>query len=330
MNMIHINDEHYQHMAFVWGLNYDLENKVIYGERRGYPFLIYVSNTSAPLMFTITTSATSEQCPQIGNEEKKLIKSRASMLSLVVQRDSKITALSTNAYDIDVAKKNVECILNALVSFMKEKGFVPCCESCKRAEHTEILQTGYEYRHLCSQCEEHIAAQSRQNISSSKAVMKNGITGIVSAIIGALMGIAFMTFLVSHIGNFLTLIVSGFFVGAITIKLGMCIGDRPSKTVKFVVALIAVLAVFVGYNAGIAMAFVVSRGMSVGGAIITYVINLLTGGADMKTWMELLAITYIAAAVGGIISYKSESKKFGSAYKIAYIGRTQNVNGVTP
>ena len=53
MNMIHINDEHYQHMAFVLGLNYDLENKVIYGERRGYPFLIYVSNTSAPLMFTL-------------------------------------------------------------------------------------------------------------------------------------------------------------------------------------------------------------------------------------------------------------------------------------
>ena len=324
MGIIHISDEQYQNMAFGWGMHYDLENKVIYGRRKGYPFLLYISNTSAPLMFTIITSAKSETCPQIGKAEKKMLRDRAPMLQLVGQRDSKITALCANILDFNDAKRVVDGILSVLVSFMKEKGFVPCCENCKCSEPAQILQTGVEYRHLCDRCGEIIAAQSRQELSSDQAVRKNGITGILCALLGAVMGIVFMIFLTVNIGNLLTFIATGILLGTSTVGLGMCLGGRPGTAVKITVAMILVLAVFVGYNASYITSFVVSRGMSVGSAFATYTINMLKGRANMQVWVGRLVILYIGAAVGGIISYRSASKKFGSSCKIVYIGGHDN------
>lgn len=321
MGLIHISDEQYENLAFCWGLHYDLENKVIYGERKGYPFLLYISQASAPLMFTIITSATSGLCPQIGKSEKKLLKDRDSLIRLVTQRDNKITVLCANILDFNGAKKAVDSILSTLVSFLKEKEFVPCCENCKRPEHTQILLTGYEYRHLCPQCEKQLAAQSSKELLSDKSIRKNGLIGIVCAVIGALFGIAFMVFLFVHAGNIMTFIIAGIFLGAATVGLGLCLGNRPHTAVKAAVAAITVLAVFVGYNASYVMAFAARDKLSVLAAVDTYFTRMLHGKVHMDVWIEYLVILYIAAAVGGIVAYRSASKGFGKYCKVAYIGR---------
>ena len=119
MGLINISEEQYQNLAFSWGLHYDLENKVIYGARKGYPFLLTVSQNSAPLMFTIMTSATSSLCPKIGKAEQKLLKDKASPILMVRQRDSKIIVQCGNILDFNGAKKAVDSILSAVVSFLK-------------------------------------------------------------------------------------------------------------------------------------------------------------------------------------------------------------------
>lgn len=327
MGKTHITDENYQQMASAWSLNYDRENKVIHGERSGYFFLIYASNASAPLMFSIVTSATSELCPKIGNEEKRLIKSRAPMLTLVAQRDSKITALSTNTFDADEAQRNIEIILSALISFMMEKGFTSCCENCKSQEHIEILQTGFEYRHLCSQCEERIAQQTRQNMVSKKLVPVNSTKGIIGALIGSVIGMVCMTFLSSYANSIWTLIVTGIIVGALPVCISVYMGSKPSKTVMFAIFVLVILSVLVGYNVSFVMAFVVARDMSVGAAADLYFSMLADGMANMEIWIGRLVITYISAVFSSVISYRSAVAKLDTAYKIAHIGRTQDING---
>lgn len=321
MGLIHISEEQYQNLAFSWGLHYDLENKVIYGERKGYPFLLDIPDTSAPLMFTIMTSATSSLCPKIGKAEKKLLKDKASLIRLVTQRDSKITVLCANILSFNDAKKAVDTILSAVVSFLKEKEFVPCCENCKREEHTQILLTGYEYRHLCPQCEEQIAAQSSKKLSSDKALRKNSMLGIVSAAAGALTGIVFMAFMFRYANSVITFILTGIFLGAATVYWGLNIGNKPSAAVKVTVAVIVILAVFVGYNAGYVVVFATADKLSVRAAANTYLSMMLLGKVHMNVWIGYLAVTYLGAAIGGIMAYRSASKKFGKYCKVAYIGR---------
>ncbi|MDE6620220.1 MAG: hypothetical protein K2K74_06985 [Lachnospiraceae bacterium] len=323
MGRTRINDEQYQHMAYVWGLNYDMENKVIYGERSGYPFLIYASNALTPLMFTITTSAVSSFFPPIGNMEENLLKSRVPMLTSVGQRDSRITALSTNTFDLNTAQQNVECILSVLISFLQERGYIPCCESCKYSVHTEILQTRNEYRHLCPQCEERIAASIWQNMPSVKASSANVVKGIIGTVIGAALGFIFMALLSSYtyIDNVGTLLLSGLMAGTFPASIGVCMGGRPCRATKIVIAVIVVLTVFVGYNAGFVVAFMTERDMSVWMAAKTYISMMLAGMANMKLWTWRLAVAYVAAAAGGFSSYLSASSKFRNPYKVVHIGR---------
>ena len=329
MGLINISEEQYQNLAFSWGLHYDLENKVIYGARKGYPFLLTVSQNSAPLMFTIMTSATSSLCPKIGKAEQKLLKDKASPILMVRQRDSKIIVQCGNILDFNGAKKAVDSILSAVVSFLKEKDFVPCCENCKHPEQTNVLLTGYEYRHLCPQCEEQIAAQSSKTLSSDKAARKNSMRGIVSAVAGALIGIILMAFMFRYVNGVIAFILMGIFLGATTVYMGMNVGNRPSTAVIVTVAVILILAVFAGYNIGYVALWATEykRKLSVYVAINAHLIALLHGGVYVNVWMKHLAVTYLGAVIGGIAAYRSASKGFGRYCKVAHIGREKNEIG---
>ena len=324
MGLINISEEQYQNMAFSWGLHYDLENKVIYGARKGYPFLLTVSQNSAPLMFTIMTSATSSLCPKIGKAEQKLLKDKASPILMVRQRDSKIIVQCGNILDFNGAKKAIDSILSAVVSFLKEKEFVPCCENCKRPEQTNVLLTGYEYRHLCPQCEEQIAAQSSKTLSSDKAARKNSMRGIVSAVAGALIGIILMAFMFRYVNGIIAFILMGIFPGATTVYMGLNVGNRPGTAVKVTVAVILILAVFAGYNIGYVALLAIEDKLSVRVAINAYLAMMLHGGVHMDVWIEYLAVTYLGAVIGGIAAYRSAAKGFGRYCKVAHIGREKD------
>lgn len=277
-------------------------------------------------MFTIMTSATSSLCPKIGKAEQKQLKDKASPILMVRQRDSKIIVQCGNIWDFNGAKKAVDSILSAVVSFLKEKEFVPCCENCKRPEQTNVLLTGYEYRHLCPQCEEQIAAQSSKTLSSDKAAKKNSMRGIVSAVAGALIGIIFMAFILRYAYGVIAFILTGIFMGATTVYMGMNVGNRPSTAVKVTVAVILILAVFAGYNIGYVALWATEykRKLSVYVAIYAHLIALLPGGVYVDVWMKHLAVTYLGAAIGGIAAYRFAAKGFGRYCKVAHIGREKN------
>lgn len=177
-------------MALAWGLVYDEEEDVIYGKRRGYPFLLYTPDVWNSLLYDISVSAVSSECT-LETVKEQLMNSSTGIIKDIECSGTKMTIHINDMSDIASAQLEIDSVLHKLETFLAENKFEACCEHCKKIGETRFLQMKREYGHFCLQCKK-IMDEKRD--LESETILKEKrkmlfIKAIILTVIGSALGI---------------------------------------------------------------------------------------------------------------------------------------------
>lgn len=182
--------DNYTNLAAGIGFTYDAPTNTIYGIKNGYEILIYASDQRYPYLFTITTAARSATVT-LGKDEISLFKKSVAPAAALTQKDSLITVVAkNNTNKQEKIRENIQYILDALTAFLRERNFVPCCQTCGASTQTVGFMLKDARLHLCADCA--ARAKSENEVKSQERDRKsvNIIGGIIGAVLGSLIGVA--------------------------------------------------------------------------------------------------------------------------------------------
>lgn len=208
-------DAVYPALAAALGLRYDILNNVIYGKRGEYDILIYAENKSAPYALTIHTAAerpmtlTKEEFEEmiqdpvdpvhrflygqrrigLTMEEKAEYTGELKQIATIRQEGFRIIVQQKAISNQEKLQASLVQSVESLLSFLRAKGFRPCCSNCGQNAEMEPYQIDGSYMHLCPNCvtgmRGNMAAVARQEQSRKE----NMVTGTVGALLGSLFGL---------------------------------------------------------------------------------------------------------------------------------------------
>ena len=181
--------ENYKKLASGIGFTYDEFTNTIYGEKNGYELLIYATDQRYPYLFTISTSARSANVT-LGKEEISLFKKSVAPAVAMTQKDSLITVTNKNQTNQNKLPSDVAYTVEALTAFLRERDFMPCCQTCGTSTQTVGFMLETARLHLCADCV--AKAKSENEVKAQKRQQKNVniIGGIIGAVLGSLIGVA--------------------------------------------------------------------------------------------------------------------------------------------
>lgn len=205
----------YPTLAAALGLRYDVRNDVIYGKRGEYDILIYAENKSAPYALTIHTAA--ERPKALTKEEFEEMKRNSldvvrrlldSNMRIELTKEEKteytrelkqIASIRQDGFQIIVRQKaisNQEELqaslvqsVESLLSFLRVKGFRPCCSYCGQNVETEPYQRDGSYMHLCQNCVVRMSGNMATVPRQEQNRKENVVTGTAGALLGSLFGL---------------------------------------------------------------------------------------------------------------------------------------------
>lgn len=314
--------QNYEQLAASLGFRLDAARNVIYGQRAEFEFLIYASNSQYPYMFSVTVGAKSQIGTLDKADIKQFIKSVKPIANLI-QEGNLLTMILSSTPKQDKLRENVNISINALIDFMKSRGFTPCCQFCGQQTETSCYVSGGSYMHLCAEC----AGRMRNDVTlatqNKAGKRENVIGGIVGALLGSVLGIICII-VFGRMGRVAT--ASGIVMAVCTIKGYELLGGKFTKKGVAISCLMMIVMTFVGNNMDWAIDiaewydvnfFTAFRG----------VIPLLQGGyLDTGVYYYNLALLYVFTAVGAVptvIGALKDSKEEG---QFAQIGSMHNMN----
>lgn len=181
--------DNYANLSADIGFTYDASTNTIYGTKNGYEILIYAADPTYPYFFTITTTARSANAV-LGKEENTLFKkSVSSAVSLSQENDLIIVTTKNNTKNQEKIRKNLLDILNTLTTFLRERNFVPCCQSCGASAQTVGFMLNGTRLHLCAECAAKVKSENEATAQKWEQKSVNLFGGIIGAILGSLIGV---------------------------------------------------------------------------------------------------------------------------------------------
>ncbi|MDE7207733.1 MAG: hypothetical protein K2N90_11370 [Lachnospiraceae bacterium] len=181
--------ENYKKLASGIGFTYDEFTNTIYGTKNGYELLIYATDQRYPYLLTITTSARSANV-SLGKDEISLFKKSVAPAAGMTQKDSLITVTNKNQTNQNKLSGDIGYTIDALTAFLRERGFMPCCQTCGVSTQTVGFMLETARLHLCADCA--ARTKSANEVKAQKRQQKNVniVGGIIGAIVGSLIGVA--------------------------------------------------------------------------------------------------------------------------------------------
>lgn len=183
--------DNYAALAAAVGFRYDSANDVLYGQKDGFDMIIYAEDKSRPYWLSVHTAAKSVNGGIITKDEIKELTKSVKSIGNVSQNGNSIV---TTVYMLGPVKQEklrtaLAEGLQGLVTFLRGKGYVPCCSVCGQNEEVSGYRAGGSYLHLCSECETKMRAQMATATQQKKQKKENIVGGIVGALIGSLLGV---------------------------------------------------------------------------------------------------------------------------------------------
>ncbi|MCM1387310.1 MAG: hypothetical protein NC231_08290 [Bacillus sp. (in: Bacteria)] len=238
--------QNYEQIAASLGLKLDAAKKVIYGQKNGFELLIYAENSQYPYNFTVVTAAksqmgtlTKEDCKQFAKEEKAV--------SVLVQVGNEINMKVIGRGKVNKICDGMNSAVNALTSFLKSKGFVPCCVLCGQPTQegmgTTAFDAGGHYMHLCPDC----AGRVRNNNELAKQQKQQKGENLVGGIVGALLGSVIGILCIVVLGQMnLVAAISGVIMAVCTIKGYEILGGKLTKKGVVISSVMMIVMTYVG------------------------------------------------------------------------------------
>lgn len=192
-------DEQYRELAAAVGMTYDSQTGIIYGKKDDFDILIYVENIQYPFVFTIHTAAKSVNGSLMNKNDFKEAKKTIKPIVAFSQKGNQITAVVGNQRNREKRKEALPEAVNGVISFLRSRGYVPCCSMCNESVETVPYMAVGGYYHLCPECSTkmrgNLAMLEQQNAQKTE----NLAGGIAGALIGSLLG-AVCIVLLSQLG----------------------------------------------------------------------------------------------------------------------------------
>lgn len=187
-NMSKVTDN-YKNLATAIGFNYDESTNTIYGTRNGYELLVYASDQRYPYLLTVTTSAKSVG-RVLGKDEISQFRKSVGPVSSLVQKDSLITVVNKSQKNQDRLCSDLGSTIEALTAFLRERNFVPCCQTCGAPAQTVGFMLESARLHLCADCAARTRSENEVKAQGRAQKNVNIIGGIIGAVLGSLLGVA--------------------------------------------------------------------------------------------------------------------------------------------
>lgn len=311
----------YQALAEALGLNFDKTTDVLYGEKEGYDLALYASNVNLPYMLCIHTSAKDPAGRILTKDDFKELTKGVSSLGVCQQEGNNITANLKNYPKRDKLIAAATEGVDALIGFLKNKGYAPCCSTCGQSVEVASYLSNNKYFHLCENCASNMLGNADKMLKQKADKQENVIAGVVGALIGSLLGVLCIV-LISMMGYVAA--ISGVVMAFGALKGYEMLAGKLSKPGVAVSVVFMVIMTYVGNRLAIAVDVLRELG---GG-------NLMEYFAKVPEWCRLagveaeyyrnLALIYVFVVLGAVPVIKqkiTEDKTAGQIVKIGGSGK---------
>lgn len=307
----------YEQLASALGFRLDAARNVIYGQRAEFEFMIYAENSSYPYMLSVTVSAKSSIGALDKADVKQFVKS-VKPIANVIQDGNLIRMIMSSTPKLEKLIDNTNNGINALIAFMKSRGFTPCCQFCGQQAETAGYVSGGSYMHLCFDC----AGRLRQDVTlaaqQKESKRENVIGGIVGAFFGAVIG-AVCIIVFARIGRVAAL--SGFIMAICTIKGYEILGGKLTKKGAVISVLMMLVMTFVGNNLVWAIEVAKYYDVDIFVGFRAVIPLFLENGLDRSTYALNLFKIYAFTLIGVVPTVHGALKDRKEEGQFAQIGR---------
>lgn len=314
--------QNYEQLAASLGFRLDAARNVIYGQRDEFEFMLYASNSSYPYLLMITVSA---KCP-MGTLDKADIKQfvkSVKPISTLTQEGNLLTMILSNTPKQNKLRDNVNASINALIGYMKSRGFVPCCQFCGQQAETACYVSGGSYMHLCPEC----AGRMRQDVTlatrKKDSKKENVVGGIVGALLGSVIGVICIVVL-GQAGWVAS--ASGVAMAVCTVKGYELLGGKLTKKGVVISILIMILMTYVGNRMDWAIYIAKQLEEDIFEAFRDVPLLLAYRRIDSGYYISNLAMTYIFTALGAVPTVRGALQEREAEGQFAQIGSMHNMN----
>lgn len=314
--------DNYQELAQGAGMRYDGENNVIYGQRDGFDLVIYAADESLPYMLTIHTAAKRPDGVELSKEESKELAKSAKSIASASQKGNNVTAIVMNQTNQKKLLNNLTEGIPAFLSFLKSKGYSPCCSICGQSTEVSAYMSGTDPFHLCQDCETNMRSNLAMQSSEKKQKKENVVGGVVGAIIGSLLGVVCIV-LLSQLGYVAAL--SGVAMAVGVLKGYELLGGKLTKKGIAIGIVIMLLMTYLGDRLDWAIKLLGEGGGADMGLNLFECYKLVPSMIEMEiidpaNYAISLIMLYVFLLLGAVPTIRSKLKEKNTEGRFARIG----------
>ena len=318
--------ENYEALAAAMGLRYDGANNAIYGQKDGFDLIVYAADSRYPYMLTIHTAAKSPTGAALTKQEKKDYVKSVKSAAALRQEGNQILVSHKAVNKQDKLKEAMQESVSSLLSFLKSKGYSPCCSVCSRSEEVASFRFGGTYTHLCPDCEGKMRGNMLSLDQEMQAKKENIVGGIVGALLGSLVGVLCII-LLSQLGYVAAL--SGAVMAIGVLKGYELLGGKISKKSVVICVVIMLGMTYLGDRLDWAIRLYREFGQNIFDwyRMVPDLISMEL--IEMSTYAVNLLLLYVFLLLGAIPTLRSKVKERQEKGRLMKLGSASDFIGNT-
>lgn len=297
----------YQQLTALLGFSFDKRNKILYGQKDGFSIIINAPNYKEPYRFDVNVSAR-PSANGLSSQDIWQFKTENSGIDLAQNNNQMLMALGNEENQQQLYQK-LQKSINALISFLRLKGYEPCCASCGQNVETSVYSVGASYGKgyisMCPAC----ISRAKTNIAYENFLKhENILGGIVGALLGSVIG-AVLILLLAQLGRVSVLL--GWVMSICTFKGYTLLGRKMTKKGMVLCTLIVLAMTYIINRMDWAILASVQLGVSIFTAFQAVPFLLREGAIESSTFtfnLLMLSVCTIAGATVEIYAALNEGK----------------------
>lgn len=320
--------KNYEALSGVTGLRYDALGNILYGQVEGFDVMLYASK-DLPYMFTIHTAARNASGATLERSEAEEFSKNTALVKSVEQEGNHIVVSLYNEFKQKKLQENLPAAIRQSVSFLRSRGFTPCCSICGKEEIVSGVLAGGNHYHLCQECEGTMRGNLAAMTQQKEKKRENIVGGIVGAILGSLLGVLSIIVL-SQLGYVAAL--SGAVMAVGVLKGYELLGGRLTKKGIVISVVIMLVMTYVGDRVDWAIALLRDGGLGEEGfnlfecyRMVPFLIQAEV--IELVNYLANLLMIYAFLLLGAIPTIRSRVKEKKEETQMRRLGTVNNTFG---
>lgn len=314
----------YMALAQALDLKFDKATEVLYGKKEGYQLALYAVNANFPYQLCIHTAAKDPVGRILTKDDFKELTQSAKPLGFCRQEGNNIIVNLKNYPKREQLIGSVTEGVNALIGFLKNKGFYPCCSTCGQSEEVASYLSNNSYFHLCESCASRMMGNADLIARQKAEKQENIIGGVIGALIGSLLGVLSIA-LFGMMGYVAA--ISGVIMAVGALKGYEMLAGKLSKLGIAVSAVFLVIMPYVGNRLDFAVDLLKREGDLRDWNLIECFLRV-TDRYESSSYLANLAMTYFFVLLGAVPiiaqKLKEGGKTEGQIVKIGGSGKFES------